>query len=319
MKIGKIQLKNKYILAPMAGITNLPFRLLCKEQGCSLVYTEMISAKGLYYEDKKTKELMKTVEKEKPVGIQIFGSDPHIMSEVVKKYINTSFFDLIDINFGCPAPKIVKNGDGAALLRRPQLIGEIIHNVVKVSEKPITIKIRTGWDNSSINAVEIAKISQQAGANAITVHGRTREQFYSGNADWNIIKQVKNNVDIPVIANGDVTCREDVKNIENTTYCDGVMIGRAAMGNPWIFDEVNTDKVFADIIISDNDKIDMAIRHMEMMLSIKPEKVVLGEIRKHISLYTKGLRNSTVIRNAVNKANSCSEIREILIRYLEIS
>lgn len=319
MKVGKIQLKNRYILAPMAGITNLPFRLLCKEQGCSLVYTEMISAKGLYFEDKKTKELMKTVEKEKPIGIQIFGSDPQIMSEIVKKYINLSSFDLIDINFGCPAPKIVKNGDGAALLRRPQLIGEIIHNVVKVSEKPITIKIRTGWDNDSINAVEVAKISQQAGANAITVHGRTREQFYTGRADWSIIKQVKNNVDIPVIANGDVTCVEDVKNIENTTSCDGVMIGRAAMGNPWIFDEVSTDKISSNKIISYNDKINMAIRHMEMMLSIKPEKVVLGEIRKHISWYTKGLRNSTVIRNSINKTNSCSEIRDILIRNLEIS
>lgn len=313
MNIGNVQLKNKYILAPMAGITDLPFRLLCKEQGCSLLYTEMVSAKGLYYKDEKTEEIMKTVEEENPVAIQIFGSDAKIMAQVVKERINDLSFRIIDINAGCPAPKIVKNGDGSALMKNPQLIGEIIHSIVQVTHLPVTIKIRSGWDEEQLNAVEVAKIAEQAGAKAITVHGRTREQFYTGQSNWDVIRQVKESVNIPVVGNGDIKSVEDARSLLESTQCDGIMIGRAALGNPWIFSNlIHQREEHIDL----KTKIQTAIRHMDMLLNIKPEKVVTGEIRKHVGWYTKGLNGSAELRNKINKTNSSQEIKELLLDYI---
>lgn len=315
MRIGNLNLANKYILAPMAGVTDLPFRLLCKEQGCSLLYTEMISAKGLYYKDEKTKSLMETVKEERPIGIQIFGSDPKIMSQVTRDYIGEDHFDIVDINAGCPTPKIVKNGDGSALMKNPQLIGEIIYSISRATHIPVTLKIRAGWDDNSINAVEIAKIAQEAGAKAITVHGRTREQFYSGSSNWDIVKEVKQNVSIPVIGNGDVKTSKDAIRLLDSTKCDGIMIGRASFGNPWIFyNLINKVDQVKDVDI----KINTAIRHLDLMLTTRPERVAIGEIRKHIAWYTKGLKGSSELRDRINHTGSREDIKDILLNFLTI-
>lgn len=316
MKIGNLELDNNYILAPMAGVTDLPFRLLCKEQGSSLMYTEMVSAKGLYYGDKKTKSLMQTVDQEKPIGIQIFGSDPKIMGQVVKEQINNMDFALIDINAGCPAPKIVKNGDGSALMKNPQLLGELVYAVVKESIKPVTVKIRSGWDEDHINAVEVAKIIEEAGASAVTVHGRTREQFYSGKSNWNVIKRVKEELRIPVIGNGDIKSYKDAISLLDSTRCDGIMVGRGSLGNPWIFSMLINR---SEKCPSPQEKIQTAIRHMEMLLEIKPETVVMGEIRKHIGWYTKGLQGSAEIRNQINQTLSSIEVKKLLINYMKLT
>ncbi|RBP67485.1 tRNA-U20-dihydrouridine synthase [Alkalibaculum bacchi] len=316
MKIGDLELDNKYILAPMAGVTDLPFRLLCKEQGCSLMYTEMISAKGLYYGDKKTRSLIETLDEEKPIGIQIFGSDPKIMAKVVKEQINDMNFALVDINAGCPAPKIVKNGDGSALMKNPELLGEIVYAVAKESRIPVTVKIRSGWDDAHINAVEVAKIIEEAGANAVTVHGRTREQFYSGKSNWDIIKRVKEQLQIPVIGNGDVKSYKSAISLLDSTKCDGIMIGRGSLGNPWIFSMLINQ---SEKCPKPQEKIQTAIRHMEMLLEIKPEKVVMGEIRKHIGWYTKGLQGSAEIRNQINQTLSSVEVKDLLINYMKLT
>ncbi|WP_303864944.1 tRNA dihydrouridine synthase DusB [Alkalibaculum bacchi] len=316
MKIGDLELDNKYILAPMAGVTDLPFRLLCKEQGCSLMYTEMISAKGLYYGDKKTRSLMETLDEEKPIGIQIFGSDPKIMAKVVKEQINDMTFALVDINAGCPAPKIVKNGDGSALMKNPELLGEIVYAVAKESRIPVTVKIRSGWDDTHINAVEVARIIEDAGANAITVHGRTRAQFYSGKSNWDIIKRVKEQLQIPVIGNGDVKSYKNAISLLDSTKCDGIMIGRGSLGNPWIFSMLVNQ---CEKCPSPQEKIQTAIKHMEMLLEIKPEKVVMGEIRKHIGWYTKGLQGSAEIRNQINQTLSSVEVKDLLINYMKLT
>lgn len=316
MKIGDLELDNKYILAPMAGVTDLPFRLLCKEQGCSLMYTEMISAKGLYYGDKKTRSLIETLDKEKPIGIQIFGSDPKIMAKVVKEQINDMNFALVDINAGCPAPKIVKNGDGSALMKNPKILGEIVYAVAKESRIPVTVKIRSGWDDAHINAVEVAKIIEEAGANAVTVHGRTREQFYSGKSNWDIIKRVKEQLQIPVIGNGDVKSYKSAISLLDSTKCDGIMIGRGSLGNPWIFSMLINQ---SEKCPKPQEKIQTAIRHMEMLLEIKPEKVVMGEIRKHIGWYTKGLQGSAEIRNQINQTLSSAEVKDLLINYMKLT
>lgn len=316
MKIGDVELTNKYILAPMAGVTDLPFRLLCKEQGCSLMYTEMISAKGLYYGDKKTRSLMQTAEEEKPIGIQIFGSDPKIMAKVVKEQINDMTFALVDINAGCPAPKIVKNGDGSALMKKPELLGDIIHAVTKESRIPVTVKIRAGWDDAHINVVEVAKIAEEAGASAVTVHGRTREQFYSGKSNWDIIKSVKEKLKIPVIGNGDIKSYKDAISLLESTKCDGIMIGRGSLGNPWIFSMLINQ---CEKSPNSQEKIQTAIRHMGMLLEIRPEKVVIGEIRKHIGWYTKGIQGSAEIRNQINQTQSSAEVKNLLINYMKLA
>lgn len=319
MRIGNIELKNKLVLAPMAGITDLPFRLLCKEMGADLVFTEMVSAKGIYYGDENTKNLSQTDSKERPVAMQIFGSDPMIMANVVENYINhRDDIDIIDINMGCPAPKIVKNNDGCALMKDPELVREIIRNIVKVSKKPLTIKIRKGWDNESINGIEIAKIAEEEGVSAITVHGRTREMFYSGRADWDFIKEVKERVKIPVIGNGDIFEPEDGIRMLDYTKCDAIAIGRGSMGNPWIFRRIiNLMEGKEDFLPTVEERIDMAIRHLEMACEYKGEIVGVKEMRKHITWYLKGMRDSNPVKNAINRMIDKEEIKETLLRYRE--
>ena len=237
LQIGNVELQNNVILAPMAGVTDLPFRLLCKEQGAGLLCMEMVSAKAIYYKNKNTEDLMRIEPEERPVSLQLFGSDPYIMSEMAKK-IEERPFDILDINMGCPVPKVVNNHEGSALMKNPKLVGEIVSAVSKAIQKPLTVKIRKGFDDASVNAVEIAKIIEDSGAAAVAVHGRTREQFYSGKADWDIIRQVKEAVSIPVIGNGDVNSPESAKKLVEETGCDGIMIGRVCQGNPWIFKQV---------------------------------------------------------------------------------
>ena len=316
MKIGNVQLDNLVVLGPMAGVTDLTFRLLCKEQDCGLVYTEMVNAKGLWYEDENTEDLLKIDEREKPVSLQIFGSEPDIMARAAER-LNDHPNAILDINMGCPTPKIVKNGDGAALMKNPVLAGKIVKAAVQASVKPVTVKIRKGWDNNHVNAVEIAKIAEENGATAIAVHGRTRDQFYSGKADWGIIKAVKKAVRIPVIGNGDIFTIEDAVQMINKTGCDGIMIARGAQGNPWIFKRVahymKTGVLLPEA--SDEEKIHMAIRHMKNMIMVKGEYRGILEMRKHIAWYLKGMRNSAEIRKTINTINSQREMEETLITF----
>ncbi|RKD20946.1 tRNA-U20-dihydrouridine synthase [Caminicella sporogenes DSM 14501] len=317
MKIGNVQIENDLALGPMAGVTDLTFRVICKEMGCGLVFTEMVSAKGIYYGDKKTEKLLKIEESERPVALQIFGSEPEIMAKVAEK-LNNHNHDILDINMGCPTPKIVKNGDGSALLKNPKLIGRIVKSVVRASEKPVTVKIRKGWDESSINAVEVAKIIEQNGAKAISIHGRTREQFYTGKADWEIIKKVKEAVNIPVFGNGDVFTIEDAKAIKETTNCDGIMIARGAQGNPWIFKRINHYFQTGEILPppSVEEKVSMCFRHLDMLIDNKGEYIAIREIRKHAAWYLKGIKNSAKIRNEINKSTSIKEIKNCLEKIL---
>lgn len=309
MKIGNVALQNNIFLAPMAGVTNLPFRKLCIREGCGLTYTEMISAKALSYEDIKTNDLMKTSPQDRPCGIQIFGSDPLIFQDVIRRYINDTDFEIIDINAGCPAPKIVKNGEGSALMKTPDLIGRLLEAAVKATDKAVTLKIRSGWDREHKNAVEVGRIAQEAGASAVSIHGRTRDEFYTGKADWEIIKELKEALDIPVIGNGDVDSQEKVQEMLDYTRCDGVMIGRAAMGNPWIFNK-NREKPVPPLL-----RLETCRSFFQELLSYKPEKVALGEIRKHASWFTKGLRGSGEFRNEINQTHTVEDVLQCISRY----
>jgi tRNA-dihydrouridine synthase B len=313
MQIGNVLLQNNVFLAPMAGVTDLPFRLLCKEQGCGLVYTEMVSAKGLYYKDKKTETLLQIDEREKPVAVQIFGSDPDIMAQIANEVAKTGA-SIIDINMGCPTPKIVKNGEGCALMLKPALIGEIVKAVSQAVDLPVTVKIRKGWDDLHVNADEVAVIAEENGAAAIAVHGRTREQFYSGQADWDIIKKVKRSVKIPVIGNGDITTPEDAKNMIEHTGCDGIMIGRGAQGNPWVFSSVihylNTGELLEQP--TPQQKIDKAIEHIRLLVEYKGERIGIREARKHVAWYVKGLRNAAKVKQEVNRIDTLNEMEETL-------
>lgn len=320
LKIGNIELKNNVVLAPMAGITDITFRTICKSFGIGLVYTEMISAKGLYYKDVKTEQLMKINENNRPISLQIFGSDSEIMAYVVENYINKrEDIDIIDINMGCPAPKIVKSGDGCALMKNPQLAGNIINKIKKVSNKPISVKFRSGWDDNNINAVEFAKVLESNGADLLAVHGRTREQFYSGKADYNIIKQVKENVNIPVVGNGDIFKPQDALDIMEQTNCNGVMIGRGILGNPWLI--LNTIKLLNNeddfYEVTPKDKIEMLVKHVKMLKEELNEKLAVLEMRKHAGWYIKGLKNSSDIRNKINKITASDELFNVLNEYLE--
>ena len=318
LKIGSVTLPNNLILAPMAGVTDLPFRLLCKEQGAGLLCMEMVSAKAILYKNRNTESLLEIDPRENPVSLQLFGSDPEIISTIAHQ-IEERPFDILDLNMGCPVPKIVNNGEGSALIKNPKLAGEIIRRTVRAIDKPVTVKIRKGFDDEHINAVEMAKIAEDAGAAAVAVHGRTREQFYSGRADWDIIRQVKEAVSIPVIGNGDLLTAEDVIAMEAQTGCDGFMIARGAQGNPWIFRQIlhyfETGEHLAKPTLEEVTQ--MILRHARMMLEFKGEYIGIREIRKHAAWYTAGYPNSARLRVAINNVESFEALEELLMNNLD--
>ena len=313
LKIGNAELENRYILGPMAGVTDLPFRLLCREQGAGLLCMEMVSAKAIYYNNRNTESLLEIHPDERPVSLQLFGSDPKIMSEMAKR-IEERPFAILDINMGCPVPKVVKNGEGSALMKNPKLVYDIVSAVVKAIEKPVTVKIRKGFDDNHVNAVEIAKIIEEAGASAVAVHGRTREQYYSGRADWDIIRQVKEAVSIPVIGNGDVTSPQKAEELVRQTGCDGIMIARGAEGNPWIFSEmIAYEETGVVPPRPDKDAVrEMMLRHARLQLQYKGEFCGIREMRKHVAWYTKGLKGAARLRDKVNAVESLEELENLL-------
>lgn len=311
MKIGNIEIENCLALGPMAGVTDLPFRLLCKEMGCNMLYTEMVSAKAILYKNKNTKELLNIDKNEHPVGVQLFGSDPDIMAQIAAQ-VEEGECDFIDINMGCPVPKIVNNGEGSALLKQPKLVEEILTKMVKAVNKPVTVKIRKGFENGTVYAVEIAKIAESCGVSAIAVHGRTREQYYSGKADWDVIKDVKKAVKIPVIGNGDIFSAEDAKAMKEYTGCDGLMVARGARGNPWIFREIKEYLENGNVIDKPtiNDIREMIIRHAKMLVNYKGEYTGIREMRKHITWYTAGLPHSAELRRMCNQIETMENLVE---------
>jgi tRNA-dihydrouridine synthase B len=319
MQIKTINLNNPVILAPMAGITDRPFRDLVKNFGCGLVYTEMISAKALTYKNVRTKAMVDIKEEKGPVSVQMFGSEPEVMAEAAL-ILQEIGAEIIDINMGCPVPKVVKNCEGSALMRDLERASQIISSVVKKVTLPVTVKIRKGWDDSNINAVEFARMAEDNGVSAIAVHGRTRAQFYSGKADWDIIYQVKNAVKIPVIGNGDIWTPQDAKEMIEKTGCDGVMIGRGVLGNPWLIKHSVhfLEKGILLPLPTPKEKIEMAIYHMKAVVDLKGERVGIKEMRKHIAWYLKGMKDAARMREKVNKLNTEKEVTEMLQTYLRI-
>lgn len=313
IKIGKVELDNNILLAPMAGITDRAFRIVCEEFGPGLVCTEMISSKGLFYGDKKTDLLLNMKDERRPIAVQIFGNDVDAM-KYAAEYVS-KFADIVDINMGCPAPKVVKNGDGSKLLLNLPLVEEIVSEVVKASKVPVTVKIRKGWDSDHVVAVEAAKIIEKAGASAITIHGRTRDEFYSGEADWDIIKKVKESVNIPVIGNGDVKSKQDAIKMFEYTGVDAIMIGRASLGNPWIFEEilkgVDSNK------ISNVEKLRVILKHIDLEIEEKGEETAVKEMRKHISWYIKNCKDASKFRDVVNRIDNRQELETCLKEYFE--
>lgn len=313
LRIGDVTLDNRLILAPMAGVTDQPYRLLCREQGCALVVTEMVSAKAILYRNKNTKALLAVSEKERPAAVQLFGSDPEILGRIAAQ-VEEGPCDIIDLNLGCPVPKIVNNGEGSALMKDLKKAEEIFASVVKHTKKPVTVKFRKGFNDSQVNAVELARIAEGCGLSAVAVHGRTREQYYSGKADWEIIRQVKEAVGIPVIGNGDVFAPQDVKRMLEETGCDGVMIGRGAKGNPWIFSAslhyLKTGQVPPKPGIGEIRE--MILRHGKLLAEFKGERTAMQEMRKHIAWYTAGLPHSSAMRNEINQIDHLDGMLELL-------
>ena len=312
LKIGNVSLEGNIVLAPMAGVTDLPFRLLCKEQGADLICTEMVSAKGIFYNNKNTEDLLRIDDRERPVSLQLFGSDPDIISEMAKK-IEHRNFDILDINMGCPVPKVVNNGEGSALLKNIPLAAKIIEKTVKAIDKPVTVKFRKGFGADEVQAIEMAKAAEAAGAAAVAVHGRTREQYYSGKADWEIIAKVKDTVSIPVIGNGDIFTPEDAKNMMEQTNCDGVMIGRGAQGNPWIFHQIKT--YLETGMVPEKPPFSkvcrMILRHAKMQIEWKGEKRGMREMRSHAAWYTAGYPHSASLRRAMNTVETYEQLEEL--------
>lgn len=312
LKIGTVSIAGPLVLGPMAGVTDTVYRQLCKEQGCHLLYTEMVSAKAILYKNKNTQPLLSASDMEQPLALQLFGSEPDIMAEIASQ-IENGPYDIIDVNMGCPVPKIVHNNEGSALMKNPYLVGEIIGAMTKKCKKPVTLKIRKGFSEDTVNAVEIAKIAEANGAAAIAVHGRTREQYYSGKADWTIIKAVKNAVKIPVIGNGDITGPENAKQMLDQTGCDAIMIGRAARGNPWIFRRIGcyleTGKLLPAPSVSE--VTDMILRHTKMLIDFKGEYTGLREMRTHICFYVAGMRHANDIRRKINTIESYQELEDL--------
>ncbi len=313
LTIGNVTLDNNVILAPMAGVTDLPFRLLCKEQGCGLVCTEMVSAKAILYKNRNTNALLEVKDQERPVSVQLFGSDPDILGRIAHQ-IEDGPFDIIDLNMGCPVPKVVNNQEGSALMKNPKLVEQILSSMVKAVKKPVTVKFRKGFDEDHVNAVEIAKIAESCGVAAVAVHGRTREQFYSGKADWDIIRKVKEAVKIPVIGNGDIFTPEDAKAMMDRTGCDGLMVARGAKGNPWIFSRINhyldTGELLPPPGLEEIKR--MIIRHGELQMKIKGEVIGMREMRKHMAWYTSGLPHSAAVRNEINQVETLEGLKKLM-------
>lgn len=316
LKIGNVELRNNILLAPMAGITDLPFRLICEKYGAGLTCTEMVSSKGIFYNDSKTKLLLNVENEKRPVSAQIFGSDVETM-KYAAKYVS-QIVDIVDINMGCPAPKIVKNGDGSRLLLDLKLVEEIASNVVKASKVPVTVKIRKGWDSNNIVAVDVAKILESVGVSAITIHGRTRAEYYSGKADWDIIRKVKESVNIPVIGNGDITSKEEAKAMFEQTNVDGIMIGRGSIGNPWIFEEiVNYLEEREQREIKNEEKLETIIEHIELEVKEKGEIVAIKEMRKHLAHYIRNTKDASLVRQKINQIDKKEELIDCLKEYFE--